>query len=196
MEELSDIDLNDELYGVSLDLEVVETVHNMEQGNLYLTAQLIPCDQNQVSKVYKRMGHYEYKSRISLYMKELSRIVPLMRKLLWLYSREAALDSQLINIPITKDIKTKDFALCRIDLQLSNKYLQFKRAQLRFYSMLSPYSPYSSHRYFMREWFWTCIVLSISSLTVLNFLAILFSLFIFGCLPCITIKRKTETKIE
>ena len=46
IEEMSDLDLSQELYGVSLDLEVAETVHNMEQGNLYLTAQLIPCDQN------------------------------------------------------------------------------------------------------------------------------------------------------
>lgn len=44
MEEISDIDLSKEQYGVALNLEVAETVHNMEQGNLYLTAQLIPCD--------------------------------------------------------------------------------------------------------------------------------------------------------
>lgn len=44
----------------------------------------------------------------------------------------------------------------------------------------------------MREWFWTCILLSCSSLTVVNFLTIFFCLFIFGCLPCIT-SKKTKT---
>ena len=93
MEEMSDIDLSKEKYGVALDLEVAETVHNMEQGNLYLTAQLVPCDQNKVGKVYKRMGHFDYKGRLNLYMKELARLMPFAQRLLWLYSREALLDS-------------------------------------------------------------------------------------------------------
>ena len=69
------------------------------------------------------MGHYEYKGRLSLYMKEVSRLVPFVRRLVWLYSREAALDSQLINIPITKDVNNQEFPLCKIELQLSNKFL-------------------------------------------------------------------------
>lgn len=137
------------------------------------------------------MGHYDYKGRLNLYIKELARITPFAQRLLWLYSREALLDSQLINIPITQDLDNKESPLCRIELQLSNKYLQFKRAQLRFYSILSPYSLTSGYRYYMREWFWTCILLCTGSLTVFNFLSIFFCLFIFGCLPCIARKSKS-----
>lgn len=123
MEEMSDIDLSKERYGVDLDIEVAETVHNMEQGNLYLTTQLVPCDQNKVARMYKRMGHYDYKGNLKLYMKELMQLVPFAKRILWLYSRDAATDSQTINIPITSDIDNRKSPLCRIELQLSNKYL-------------------------------------------------------------------------
>lgn len=66
----------------------------MEQGNLYMTAHLIPCDQNKVGKVYKRMGHYDNKGRLNMYLKELIRVIPFGRHIMWLYSRDLVLDSQ------------------------------------------------------------------------------------------------------
>ena len=90
---MSSIDLNREQYGLTLELEVAETLYNMEQGNLYLTAHLIPCDQNKVGRTYKRMGHYDYKGRLNLYLKELTRIIPFARRIMWLYSRDIVRDS-------------------------------------------------------------------------------------------------------
>ena len=121
--EISSINLNREQYGLTLDLEVPETMYNLEQGNLYLTAHLIPCDQNKVGKVYKRMGHYDYKGRLNLYLKELTRMIPFARHVVWLYSRDLVLDSQLVTIPITNEVNNLDSPLCRVELQLNNKYL-------------------------------------------------------------------------
>ena len=43
-EETSSIQLSPEQYNVALDLEVTDSVYNLEQGNVYLTAHFIPCD--------------------------------------------------------------------------------------------------------------------------------------------------------
>ena len=139
------------------------------------------------------MGHFDYKGTLNLHLKELTRIIPFARQVMWLYSRDFVLDSQVINIPITTDIDNRESPLCRVELQLSNKHLQFKRAQLRFNTILNPYSLKDGYRYFMREWFWTCAVLSTGCLTIVNFLFIFFCLFIFGCLPCISRKKNKNS---
>ena len=182
--------MSPEQYSVALDLEVTENAYNMEQGNVYLTAHFIPCDQNKVGKIYKRMGIYDYKGRLNMYFKEITRVVPFARRILWLYSSDLVKDSQLIKIPITADLNIAESPLCRIELQLSNKMLQFKEATLRFNLILNPYSLTSGYRYYMREWFWTCLVLATSILTSVNFVVIFIVLFLFGCLPCISSGKK------
>ena len=67
-------------------------MHNMEQGNLYLATTLIPCDQNVPIQNLKRMGHFQYKSQSELLVKELIRMIPFSKRVVWLYSSEAALD--------------------------------------------------------------------------------------------------------
>ena len=43
-EETSSIQLSPEQYNVALDLEVTESVYNLEQGKVFVTAHFIPCD--------------------------------------------------------------------------------------------------------------------------------------------------------
>lgn len=65
-----------------------------------------------------------------------------------------------------------------LSLTLSNKALQYKQAWIKFEIELNPYSVLFGFRYFMRTYFWTVAVLTISCLTGVNSVIMMIVLFL------------------
>ena len=70
------IKLSQETYDIEVVFDVAETQHNMEQGNIYLSAKLNSNLPSQQDILINRMGSFDYKGRLQIYLKEFFSFVP------------------------------------------------------------------------------------------------------------------------
>ena len=147
----------------------------MEQGNIYLSAKLNSNLPSQKEIQINRMGSFEYKGRLQIYLKEFFSFVPFGHYALsiLLRERDPLKLHQKITIKLAEDLDNSQYQLQSIQIGLNNKSLQYKSAHIRFLTNLSPYALMYGFRYFMREWFITVATVSIASLSLINTVVIM-----------------------
>ena len=135
------------------------------------------------------MGSFDYKGRLIIYIKEFFSFMPFGNYILGLILRERDPLSlqQKITINLINNLNNSGFQLSNIQLGLNNKSLQYKSAHLRVFTNLSPYSFLFGFRYFMREWFYTVAIVSITLLSFINA-----SLLAVCCYTCSGCRKKSQ----
>jgi hypothetical protein len=87
-ESLDFVDISQEKYSIDIIFKVAETTHNMEQGNIYLSAGLTSQLPGQKEVKINKMGTFNYKGNLQIYLKELLSFVPFSNTVLGLVLRE------------------------------------------------------------------------------------------------------------
>jgi hypothetical protein len=86
--EKTNIKLSQETYDIEVIFDVAETNHNMEQGNIYLSAKLNSLLPGQKDISINRMGSFDYKGRLQIFIKELFSLMPMGNSILGLLLRQ------------------------------------------------------------------------------------------------------------
>lgn len=120
----AEIKMENEFYSIQVVLEVSESVHNFERGNIYLQTQFNSFKRTQQSITVARSGYLEPKGSFYLIYKDVLSIVPFSGYLI------PSLHTQTINIKIFEKFDNKDFGMESIEFLLSNEELQFREAKL------------------------------------------------------------------
>ena len=68
--------MENEFYAISVEIEVAETKHNYDKGNIYLQSQFNSFKRNQQSITLARSGYLDPKSSFVLLVKDLISFVP------------------------------------------------------------------------------------------------------------------------
>ena len=81
------IEISQEKYSIEIVFKVAESQHNMEQGNIYLSANLKSLVPGQKNLSVNKMGSFDYKGKLQIYLKELFSFVPFSNYLLGIILR-------------------------------------------------------------------------------------------------------------
>ena len=111
-----DIDsLEQEMYKIDLQfLGVAETHHNMEQGNIYLSANFTSYLPETDMIKMNRMGTFDYKGRLQIYIKEFFQFVPFGKYILQYALGIDSTDYQSITISLHDNFLNNEFQLKQV----------------------------------------------------------------------------------
>ena len=147
------IRMEDEYYSIEVVFEVSDTEHNYEKGNLYIQCQFNSFKKNQPTLTVARQGFLDPKGSMTRYLREFLSMIPLSG---YLFHVEK---SQVLGIKVFERFDNKDFGLESVEFLLSNETLQFRKANLRVTTTLQGF------KWLIHEWFFTCLFLTVFSLT-------------------------------
>lgn len=134
--------------------------------------------------VVNRMGVFDYKGKLELFIKELFGFFPFGNFVLHYVLGIGAETSQTIGITISDEFNNQEFQLQTIILTLSNKSLQYKAARIIFETRLSPTDLIYGYRYFMYTYFYTTATVAICALLVVNVISLVCGYLVLRMLLC------------